>query len=308
MIVTRHLRTLTITGASGASRPPYLSAASGLVQAGKTLYVVADDELHIGAFRVGSQNPGMLIRCFDGVLPKAHAARKNAKPDLEALTMLPRFPGFPHGALLALGSGSSAMRERAALLWLDDEGEAPAGAVPIDFSRIHQGLADRLGRPNIEGAVVRDEQFILLQRGNTQMPSALVEIDLADLLIDLAAGQTPWLRRAPTIREIELGQLDGVPLHFTDGLALSDGTLLFSAAAEDTGNAVDDGACKGSAIGAISSGGTLQWIEPLDTPCKVEGVSAVADGKSLRLLMVTDADDPGVAASLLAAEWRIGTP
>lgn len=306
MIVTRHLRTLTITGASGASRPPFLSAASGLVQAGSTLYVVADDELHIGAFRAGSQNPGTLIRCFDGGLPAEPRARKRAKPDFEALTMLPSFPGFPHGALLALGSGSSAMRERAALLWLDDEGEAPAGAVPVDFGLIHRGLADQLGRPNIEGAVVRDERITLLQRGNIQTPSALVEIDLADLLIDLAAGKAPWLRRAPLIREIDLGHLDGVPLHFTDGFALPNGTLLFSAAAEDTGNAIDDGACKGSAIGAISPGGTLQWIEPLDTPCKVEGVSAAADGKSLRLLMVTDADDPGEAASLLAADLRIG--
>lgn len=301
MIVTRRLRPLTVLGTSGASCPPFLSAASGLVQAGNTLYVGADDELHIGAFRVGSHNPGALIRCFEGELPIEPFARKKAKPDLEALTMLPRFPGFPHGALLALGSGSSAMRERAALLWLDDEGDAPANAMPVDFGLIHRGLMGHLERPNIEGAVVREDRLCLLQRGNTLAPSALVEIDLADLLADLAAGEAPRLRHAPLIREIELGHLDGVPLQFTDGLALPDGTLLFSAAAEDTGNAIDDGACRGSSVGALTADGELQWIEPLDTLCKVEGISATLESGTLRLLMVTDADDAGQAAWLMEA-------
>ncbi|MBL8520228.1 MAG: hypothetical protein JNK75_06105 [Betaproteobacteria bacterium] len=303
MIQTRRLRTLDIAHATGAARAPFISAASGLVQAGDTLYVVADDELHIGAFRAGSRIPGALIRCFDGELPGPPIARKKAKPDLEALVLLPRFAGFPHGGLLALGSGSSAMRERAALLWLDDAGEAPAAAVAVSFGALYHDLANHIAPLNIEGAAVRDDRLCLLQRGHTGASSALVEIDLADLLADLAAGCAPRLKRAPAIRAVALGHLGGVPLHFTDGQVLPDGTLLFSAAAEDTGNAIDDGACRGSAIGALGPDGTLRWIAPLDTPCKVEGVSATLSGQTLKLLMVTDADDAGAPAWLLAGDW-----
>jgi len=68
--------------------------------------VVADDELHLGVFHATDAGPGHLMRLFPGRLPHPKAARKARKPDAEALTRLPPFAGCPHGALLAIGSGS----------------------------------------------------------------------------------------------------------------------------------------------------------------------------------------------------------
>src|SRR5688572_23183189 len=100
------VRDLTVDDASQPGRPSHVSAASGLVRVGNTLYVVADDELHLGVFPAGGHAPGHLLRMRPGDLPGAPKARKKAKPDFEALAYLPALDQFSQGALLALGSGS----------------------------------------------------------------------------------------------------------------------------------------------------------------------------------------------------------
>ena len=90
-----------------AGRPLHLSAASGLVCLHSFIYVVSDDELHLGVFGRADQKPGHLIRLFDGALAESKSDRKKQKPDLEALTLLPAHENYHHGALLALGSGST---------------------------------------------------------------------------------------------------------------------------------------------------------------------------------------------------------
>src|ERR1044072_5392942 len=122
MIALTKLRDLDLAAGPAAGRPAHLSAASGLACINSFIYVVADDELHLGVFRNGHREPGHLIRLFDGELPDAKADRKRQKPDLEALTLLPACEGHPHGLLLALGSGSTPNRRRGALLGLDAQG------------------------------------------------------------------------------------------------------------------------------------------------------------------------------------------
>src|SRR5688572_10672841 len=119
MIALTEIRELDILAAASSLRPLHVSAASGLVCLDSIMYVVADDELHLGVFSTRDRGPGHLIRLFDGVLPEPAAARKQQKPDLEALTLLPAFPDFPHGALLAVGSGSRPNRHKGVLLGLD---------------------------------------------------------------------------------------------------------------------------------------------------------------------------------------------
>ena len=58
------------------------------------------------------------------------------------------------------------------------------------------------------------------------------------------------------MREYDLGQVDGIAFGFTDATALPEGGgWLFSAVAEDTDNAFDDGACSGVAIGVVGADG-----------------------------------------------------
>ena len=94
------------------------------------------------------------------------------------------------------------------------------------------------------------------------------------------------------MREYDLGRVDGVAFGFTDGALLPDGGWLFSAVAEDTDNAFDDGACSGAAIGIVGADGELRTMENLSPRRKIEGIEArVIQGKVV-IGMVTDADDP----------------
>src|SRR5437868_3033677 len=91
MIILTKIRELDLAAAPTAGRPQHLSAASGLVCIGSFMYVVADDELHLGVFQTEHTEPGRLIRLFDGALPDSKPDRKKQKPDLEALAVLPAY-------------------------------------------------------------------------------------------------------------------------------------------------------------------------------------------------------------------------
>ena len=301
MLDVRVMRTLSIDTGAGVG---HLSAASGLVRVGQRLYVVADDELQLAVFGLADDDPGTLHRLFDGELPHEHKARKAAKPDLEALAQLPPSADWPHGALLALGSGSRSQRHRAALLKYDESGELQAPVEQIDLSPLYAPLHAQQERLNIEGAFVGGGRFCLLQRGNAA--------DAANVLIsfDWLAVQA-WLSGAASAPEpissapYDLGHIDGVPLCFTDGAALPEGGWVFCAAAEATDDNYLDGPCRGSAVGVVATDGRLRTVLPLSLQCKVEGIAVIVENGTLQLLLVTDPDDREAPALLLAASLAL---
>jgi hypothetical protein len=302
MISLTRIRTLDLAAATTAGRPLHLSAASGLACVGSFIYVVADDELHLGVFRAGSGEPGYLVRLFSGVLPEAKRDRKKHKPDLEALAVLPPHRAYPHhGALLALGSGSRRNRHKGAVLGLDRDGAVAGAPRVVDFSPLLAPLEDAFPALNIEGAVVSGGELRLFQRGNKRhAANALIRFPLSALLDGLNADRVAAV--APSaIVPIDLGEVEGIPLSFTDASALPDGAMVFTAVAEDTDNPYDDGCCAGAAVGIVEADGRLRCLHRLDRPHKVEGVDARVDGDVVRLLLVTDADDPAVPAGLFAA-------
>jgi hypothetical protein len=298
MIALTLIRTLGLATPTVPGRPSHLSAASGLVCIGSLAYVIADDELHLGVFRTDTDDPGQLIRLFDGTLPDKPVARKRKKPDVEAIALLPAGPDDPHGGLLVLGSGSKANRRRGVVQSLDASGEVRGTPRMVDLSPAYAALDDALPELNIEGAAVMGEEIWLLQRGNKGLSrNAVVRFALQEFLDAL---NTDNERIHPiAIDEYALGDIDGVPLSFTDAAALPDGRLIVTAAAEDTGNSYDDGRCLGSATGIIEDG-VLCGMERVDRICKLEGVHASQDGDGIRLLLVTDADDSDVPAQLLS--------
>jgi len=302
MISLRKLRELDLVDAGDAGLPRHLSAASGLACPGSHFYVVADDELHLGAFTASGTAPGRLIRLFAGELPADKADRKRHKPDLEAITQLPPFASHPNGALLALGSGSERNRRRAALIGLDARGDVSGAARTVDLSALFSALERHVPALNIEGAVVSGNALCLLQRANKRHPrNAIVRYPLRAVLDALASGDPVGAMPPSAIDPIELGQIAGVPLGFTDGASLIDGSMVFTAVAEDTEDTYDDGACLGAAVGIAAGDGTLLFLDRLEGCHKVEGVAARIDGDMIRLLLVTDADDPTIPASLYAA-------
>lgn len=300
MIILTKIRELNISAATGM-RPLHLSAASGLVCIGSTIYVVADDELHLGVFSTTDREPGHLIRLLDGVLPETAAARKRQKPDLEALVRLPAFRDFPHGALLAVSSGSRPNRRRGVLLRLDPLGAISGSPRNLDLSPILLSLNEEFSEVNIEGAVVVQNELRLFQRGNKrQADNAIIRFQLSTVLDALRSEHADAIRPSAVSR-LDLGFIQGVPFCFTDAAALPDGDMIFSAVAEDTEDAFRDGPCIGGAIGIVDNNGNLRSLRRLDHPHKVEGIHARLDGNRLDLMLVTDADNAEIPSMLFSA-------
>ncbi len=260
-----------------------LSAASGLVQQGDDLWVVADDALTLQRYDLAGVWQSE-VALLPGTLPAQAKARKKRKPDFEALLAL------PDGALLALGSGSKEQRCRGCLVY---QGRVQV----IDLAPLYQALAGQFQELNIEGAVVFAEHLLLAQRGNgAGAENALVVLDLAQALADIAGGQLTGAGLLHSL-PVQLGEMQGVPLSLTDLCVNPTGQLYFSAAAEATDSSYLDGQCMGSVLGRFAADFSVEWVKPLEPVVKIEGLAFQAHG---RLLLVADADDPAQPAPLFA--------
>jgi hypothetical protein len=298
MIQLTKIRDLDL--APSSARRNHVSAASGLVRINDRLYVVADDELHLGVFSLDASVPGRTIRLFPGELPEPKDERKRLKPDLETLMVLPSCAPFPTGAMLALGSGSRRNRRLGAVLLLDDQGAIRGVPSAVDLSALYEPLEDRFGELNIEGAVVTGDHVLLFQRGNRGgSENAIVAVPLTTFLDTLKGTRVHIDPRA--VRGIDLGRHEGVPFCFTDAAGLASGEVIFTAVAEDTTDSYNDGPCAAAGLGLIGRDGELRRFLPLDAPCKVEGVDARIEDDLIQLLLVSDADDPDIPAGLFSA-------
>lgn len=303
MISLHRIRDLDLVAPTSLGRPAFLSAASGLVCIRDFIYVVADDELDLGVFRASTREPGRLIPIFAGTLPLDAAERKKQKPDFEALLHLPAFANHMQGALLALGSGSKRNRRMGALLDLDSNGAVHGAPHIVDLSPILAPLNEQFVALNIEGAIIAGDELHLLQRGNKRdAASAIIRFSLSDFFEALRGKRASLVPLS--VSAINLGEIDGVPLSFTDAAALPNGGMVFSAVAEDTDNSYDDGPCVGAAVGIIDGTGRLRRVEQLNHPHKIEGIAARIDGDAIHLLLVSDADDARTKASLFSATIR----
>lgn len=291
------LRELTVAGHPRGQA--HLSSASGLVCRDGRVWVVADDEQHLAVFD-DRHAPGRLHRLRPGDLPHDKAARKRRKADLEVLLSLPGAPPWPHGALLALGSGSRPNREAGSLVTLDARGDV-ASVRALDLRRWYAPLHDRIADLNIEGALLLGDRIVLLQRGHQARPlNAALHFD-RDEVLALVAGEADAAPRLREQRNYALGEADGVPLCFTDATPLPDGRWLFTAVAEATDDPYLDGACGAAAVGLVDAAGRLEVVHRLAMPHKVEGIAARLRDGAIDLCLVTDADDPAVPSRLFTA-------
>lgn len=308
------MRTLTLSNSSHKSRHAHLGAASGLVQIGEWIYVVADDENHLGIFNTRNNENGILLELFPGDLPLTYEERKAEKPDLETLTLMPASTKYPYGALLALGSGSKESRAQGAIVPLNDQGALQTSLEIINLADLYDQLKKEVGKLNIEGAVIIDDDIILFQRGNKKNRiNASICFPLKQLYQYVLSRDREFISHEHMhkldvqVTHYALGEIAGVPLCFTDATPLPDGAIVFTAAAENTSDAYLDGACMGSVIGIIKANGELHSIHAIDKVVKLEGVEAKIMDNKIHLLLVTDADDETTAAQLYSAEI-IGYP
>ncbi len=287
-IPLKKLRTLDLDQAYQKGRPSHISAASGLVVDEKNFYVIADDELSLATFpRDGS--PGKMTPLFSGTLPLKHKERKKQKPDLESLIK------FGDG-LLAIPSGSRPNRVRGIFL----KNKQPQ---PVDYSDIYKHLQSSFPELNIEGSVIRGNEFILLQRGNgAANKNALIILDLQSVQAAVSLGHPISKTSLIEIKLIDLEVLNQVPLSFTDAALDDSGDIWFLAAAEASNSTFNDGQYVGSILGRIDKKNNIVSTSELDCPHKPEGLAL--DTVNSCFWIVTDADDSSQAAGLYEIKFN----
>jgi hypothetical protein len=262
-------------------------AASAIAAFGDGWLIAQDDATHAAWLRPEGVTAVRVSEAVDGHETFGSAeGTKHLKPDFEAAVAV-------DGDVLLLGSGSTGRRMRASLV------SASGTFTTVDLTPVYRQVAGALGialdQLNLEGAARLGNRLRLFQRGNAAagVPSAGVDVNLAALL-----GAGPAELGEP--HRYDLGTVGGVALAITDAVALPDGRLLVSAAAEDTPNAVDDGPVTGAAIALLDDERVLAVAAVPGGPYKVEGLAVRRVGPAgVSLIAVVDADDPYAASSRL---------
>ncbi len=297
----RELRGLDLREAPGEGQHPHVSSASGLVRRGDFVYVIGDDMLSLAVFRMSDPGPGELRRVLPGELPADDAARSGAKPDLEALTVLPPFEDDPYGAILGLGSGSGERRDRGFVWSLQADGALRGEPRVVDLGPLYRLLGEHVERLNIEGAGVMGDRLWLLHRGNhAETTNVVAELSLPAVMDSLHGDLRIDVDELADVRSYDLGELDGVEVTFSDASSLGD-VLVFTASAEAEGDDVPNGEIRGSVVGTIDLDGHVRRMRTIDRRYKVEGVHATIDTGVVDFLFVCDQDDPGAPSPLLSA-------
>lgn len=302
MIPIRKVHELVIGSGDRDRHPPHIAAASSLVRHEGLLLIVADDELSLAIFDEQELGDGHLFDIFEGDLPDDPDDRKEEKPDLESLALLPPFGDLSEGALLALGSGSSEKRFRGALVPLGRDGRPRGRSQVVDLAELYGGIGKQIVDLNIEGCAAFGDHVYIAHRGNSRnSEDSVITLDWRGLSEQLAAGRPPSPELVSDIQTFDLGQVRGVDLSFSDLSPLSDGRLAFSSSAEDSTGTVTDGEIFGSSLGALRPGGDIEYHQPVDGVVKIEGIDARDSENGIEILIVMDADDPDEPSPLLGA-------
>ena len=250
-------------------RPPHVRAASGIAARGDELFVVQDDAGFIARVR-GDAVTSIPLPRGPGGRRRFEAALGNKldKLDLESCVIV-------DDELWAFGSGTIPIREHVVRMKLD-------GTVRVTHERVlYEHLRDAVGSAiNIEGVARVGDELWCCHRGNTSADDvpAIVRVDRT------------WSVRGT--RRVELGRVGDIALGFTDACGIEDG-IVFTAAAEASPNAIDDGRVLASVVGVLDAGGVR--TAPLVLDGKPEGIAL----RGLDHAWITvDPDDPDVPTTL----------
>lgn len=301
---------------SNADRPAHVRAGSGLAWHKSELFVVQDD----ANFVARASLDGAHVRAI--ALPRGEGGRrlfseadgnKAHKHDFEACFV--RTTRDTH-SLIGVGSGSTSLR--CAILIVSDL-DAPEPSVhianAIPFFNLLMSLQTFSGSElNIEGATCDGVTLRLFQRGNGRARGGLKPINATcDFSADAFFHHIERGGPLPTptnVRTYDLGNVNGVPLTFTDAALLPDGRTLFLAAAEDSPDTYHDGLVVGTALGILDANGSARYAELRNSDGspfvgKPEGIAPdpLHSGEGF---IVIDKDNPDLPCDLVRIAYNGG--
>ncbi len=288
-----------------------VTAASGIAPLGPGWLVAQDDATIAGWLRDGRVTPVRVLPPVEDLDTFSEAAgTKHLKPDLEVACPA-EVDGEP--AVVLLGSGSTPRRMRGVLVRVSDDGfRVDAAELGPLYERVAELLGLTMDQVNLEGASRHGDTVRWFNRGNLAagVSSASVDVPLAGL-VDAVLGRGGAADvTTGRARVYELGEVEGVGLAVTDAIALPDGRVLLSAAAEDSPNAVDDGPVVATALALVDDEQVLAVAPIPEVDGHVHKVEGLAlrrvEGAEVHLLAVVDDDDPDAASTAIDLRVDLG--
>jgi hypothetical protein len=301
-------------------RPAHVRAASSLAWIDGRIALVQDDANFVALIDTEGADAHVIalprgvggVRLFDDA-----RGNKKFKLDLEACVAV---RGARGPTLLAFGSGSKKRRRQ--VVAIDRFLRVPPRVRLTDATALYERLEAETGFAgsdmNIEGAVVIGRYVRFFGRGNGKARGGLQPLNATcdvSLKVLLAYLNDPEHKRPPKPRnvvEYALGDVDGIPLGFTDA-TLRGTDIVYSATAEASEDAAVDGPVTGSVLGVIDSYGRVRYTPITDHTGaalreKVEGL-LLRDAPG-RAYVVIDPDDHFRPSELceveLSGDWSDG--
>jgi hypothetical protein len=258
-----------------------LSGFSGLVNHNDSYFGIRDNSNFLYQFDQ-EMNLVRKTKVLDIDLPENPSLLKKVKPDFESLLIVSK------KELLIIPSGSKQNRVIGALVKVSKDGFVEKVSV-INFKKLYDALLNKVGKVNIEGAILKNNQIILIQRGNsTKSKNALIFLSnklgfLAENILDIKYPVLPYE--------------NNYPYTFTDAIISNKGEIIFLAVVEQTENAIDDGAISGMMVGTMDFEGNILKKQKLALDIKFEGISYKINSNS-DYLIISDSDDDTKASDV----------
>jgi len=283
---------------------PNLPSASGIEVVGNTVYIIGDDSPFLYHLDTRTLTPNRQLTLFETTHFSTGRIPKGRKPDLECLTAL---TVNGEAALLACGSGATALREQGFWVGLEEN----ATVYPLSLSGLYAALRPFLPSGtllNLEAAAATATELLLFQRTLGSAQGVVFRLPLAEVVAYLRkrTSQVPPIQ----LHYFTLPNINGRFAGFSGAAAVAE-KILVTASVEDTLDPIADGEVLGSFVGMLDLTWTAdrpialtQLVLPDGQPYlgKVEGVavrSVQAPGQ-YELLLVTD-DDQGGSTILTVA-------
>lgn len=226
---------------------PTIASASGLELINNRLYIIGDDTKYL--FVLDTDFNGIdQLELFESDKNGADRIAKKYKPDLESIAHI-KINELDY--LLILGSGSKENRDHGFLVCISETDNSKTDVQKVDFKLLYDFLRadDKIvknGKLNIEGAASDERFFILLNRANKKGNNAVLVFETGQILA-LLSKKSDTLPK-PKVQVYDLPEINNVPSGFS-GAYIFENKLFFTASAEDTSDAVEDGNVAGSLIG-----------------------------------------------------------
>lgn len=297
---------------------PLIPSASGVEVVDGIIYVIGDDSKSLFSLNHNLQII-QTLDLFESKYDSHERIPKKIKPDLECMTHL-KINGFEY--LLVNGSGSKDGRDDGYLVKLPTKFNKKFFTQKVDFQplfellRTHEEIvAD--GKLNLEASAYSESLFIFMNRANKKGNNAVLVFNTEEMQVFLA--ENPDMLPFPEVFTYDLPSLSGVPCGFS-GACIVDDKLFFTASAEDTEDAVEDGDVAGSIVGWIAinplgkmRGAASRTLSPIQASVtiteegepflgKVESITIYEKDSDTKYIAIAVTDSDDGASELLMLE------